>query len=163
MRTSNYPAHHAFLFTLSLAAAFCLTLGTSRALADSPDEHLLDQRGIDGLKAKAVQAAPRDQYFLFAQIVHQLAELSAQKYAQGETEQAIDAMRQIHDFAAKMNMQLTEHDKRLKNTEILLRHTAFRLREMLHSGNVDDQALVQQTLAQIDHLDADTLQQVFKK
>jgi hypothetical protein len=60
-------------------------------------------------------------------------------------------------------MQMTEHDKRLKNAEILLRHTAFRLRELLHNSSAEDQPLVQQTLAQIDHLDSDTLQQVFKK
>lgn len=164
MRTSNFSARRACRFAFALALFLCLSLASPRAFAaDSPDDHLLDQRGIDDLKARALQADSRDQSFLFAQIVHQLTELSAQKYAEGDTESAIAALRQIPEFASKMTLRLTANDKRLKNAEILLRHTAFRLRELLHSNNCDDTQLLQQTIAQVDRLDADTLQQVFKK
>jgi hypothetical protein len=164
MRSSSF-LHYRRLPLLALTlVALVFSLSSTRAHAvDSPDDHLLDQQGIDALEAKALHADPRDQCFLFAQIVHQLTELSAQKYADGDIEQAIVALRQIQDFARKINMQLTEHDKRLKNAEILLRHTAFRLRELLHNSTSEDQPLVQQTLAQIDNLDSNALQQVFKK
>jgi len=146
------------------AAALCFAVTTPKAFAaDSADDHLLDQKGIDALEARALQAEPRDQCFLFAQIVHQLTELSAQKYAEGDTEKSVAALRQIQDFVHKMNQQHTDHDKRLKNVEMLLRHTAYRLRELLHNSTPEDQPLVKETLAQISILDDDTLQQVFKK
>lgn len=147
-----------------LLAGLCVALNPVAAHAsNSPDEHLLDQQGIDELKAHALRADPKDQCYLFAQIVHQLTELSAQKYSDGDPDGAVAALRQIHDFANKMTSTLAEHNKQLKNAEILLRHTAFRLREMMHSSSVDDQTAVRETLAQIDTLEADTLQQVFKK
>ncbi len=147
-----------------LLAGLCIALNPIRAYAtNSPDEHLLDQKGIDELKEHALHADPKDQCYLFAQIVHQLTELSAQKYADGDPDSAVAALKQIHDFANKIAHSLAEHNKQLKNAEILLRHTAFRLREMMHSSSVDDQTTVRETLAQIDTLEADTLQQVFKK
>jgi hypothetical protein len=165
MRTSRFLVHRASSLLVLLAAALCFAVtSTPKAFAaDSPDEHLLDQQGIDALEARALQAEPRDQCFLFAQIVHQLTELSAQRYAEGDTEKSVAALRQIQNFVVKMNKQHTDHDKRLKNVEMLLRHTAYRLRELLHNSTPEDQPLVKETLAQIDILDADTLQQVFKK
>lgn len=147
-----------------LLTVLCLSLSPfALSATGSPDEHLLDQKGIDALKAKAMHANSKEQCYLYAQVVHQLTELSAQKYADGETESAASALRQIQDFAHKMNTMLTEHNKQLKNAEILLRHTAFRLREMMHSSTVDDPTLVHETLVQIDSLEANTLEQVFRK
>ncbi len=162
LSSNNLSARSLPFFAVALVA-LCFSYGNARAYADSPDEHLLDQQGIEELEAKALNADPREQCFLFAQLVHQLTEQSAQKYADGDTEKAIAGLKKIQNFAMKINMRLTEHDKRLKNAEILLRHTAFRLREMLHSSNAEDQPLVLETLAQIDHLESDALQQVFKK
>jgi hypothetical protein len=58
---------------------------------------------------------------------------------------------------------VAEKDKRLKNTEILLRHTAYRLNEMLHASNFEDRPLVAQTLAQVNQAESETMMQVFRK
>jgi hypothetical protein len=147
-----------------LLAVLCIALNPTPARAtNSPDEHLLDQKGIDELKARALHADAKDQLYIFAQIVHQLTELSAQKYAEGDADSAVAELKQIQDFTHKIALSIADHHKQLKNAEILLRHTAFRLREMMHSSSVDDSTAVRETLAQIDNLEADTLQQVFKK
>ena len=49
----------------------------------------------------------------------------------------------------KIHLSVNDNDKRLKNAEILLSHTAFRLNEMLQASNVEDRPLVEQTLAQV--------------
>jgi hypothetical protein len=55
------------------------------------------------------------------------------------------------------------NDKRLKNAEILLNHTAFRLTEMLHASNYEDRPLVQQTLTQVNQAQSEAMMQVFHK
>ncbi|MGA8779912.1 MAG: hypothetical protein WB567_04140, partial [Terracidiphilus sp.] len=61
------------------------------------------------------------------------------------------------------HLNMANNDKRLKNAEILLSHTAFRLTEMLHSSSLDDQALVKQTLAQVNQAQNEAMMQVFSK
>ena len=51
----------------------------------------------------------------------------------------------------------------LKNAEILLRHTAFRLSEMLHNSSSEDRPLVEATLAQVNQAESETMLQVFRK
>jgi hypothetical protein len=58
---------------------------------------------------------------------------------------------------------MSDDNKRLKDTQILLRHTAFRLTEMLHSSSLDDQPLVAETLAQVNQAQDEAMMQVFRK
>jgi hypothetical protein len=51
----------------------------------------------------------------------------------------------------------------MRNTEILLRHTAFRLTGLLHSTSFDDQTLVAETLADVNRVQSETMMQVFRK
>jgi hypothetical protein len=63
----------------------------------------------------------------------------------------------------KIHLTLADNDKRLKNAQILLRHTAFRLTEMLHASASEDRPLVQQTLAEVNHAQDEAMLQVFHK
>ena len=67
------------------------------------------------------------------------------------------------DFAHKIHLAIADNDKRLKNAQILLRHTAFRLTEMLHTSASEDRPLVQQTLAEVNQAETEAMLQVFKK
>jgi hypothetical protein len=51
----------------------------------------------------------------------------------------------------------------MRNTEILLRHTAFRLTGLLHSSSFEDQSLVAETLAQVNQVQNEAMMQVFRK
>jgi hypothetical protein len=55
------------------------------------------------------------------------------------------------------------NDKRLKNAEILLSNTAFRLKEMLHASDYDDRPLVEKTLSQVNDAQNEAMMQVFQK
>lgn len=150
--------------TVVLMAAF-LAVGSSfqPLRASSPDEKSPDQQSIEALEVRASQAEPREQCFLYAQLVHQMTELSVKQYAAGNVDAANSLLKRIQGIAQKIHLSVANNDKRLKNAEILLSHTAFRLNEMLHATDFDDRPLVQQTLAQVNQAQSEAMMSVFKK
>ena len=131
--------------------------------ASSFDANPPDAQTIAALEARASQAQPREQCFLYAQIVHQMTELSLKEYSAGDIDHATGLLKRIQSFAQKIHLSIAVNDKRLKNTELLLSHTAFRLNEMLHSSSYDDRPLVEQTLAQVNQAQNEAMMTVFQK
>ncbi len=78
-------------------------------------------------------------------------------------EKATGMLKEIQQVAHKIHLSVAQDDKRLKNAEILLRHTAFRLTEMLHNTSFEDRELVQQTLTQVNQAQTEAMMQVFRK
>jgi hypothetical protein len=140
-----------------------LTVVTVPALASSPDDRVFDQNSIAALQARINQAQPREQCFLYAELIHQMTEVSLKQYAAGDVEKASSLLKEIQQITHKMHLNASDNDKRLKNAEILLSHTAFRLKEMLHSSSSEDRALVEETLAQVNQAQNETMLQVFRK
>ena len=97
------------------------------AYASSSDDKLIDQDSIAALEARIPQAQPREQCFLYAELIHQMTEFSVKQYAAGDVDKATDLLKQIQAITHKMHLSVAENDKRLKNAEILMAHTAFRL------------------------------------
>jgi hypothetical protein len=146
-----------------LAVLVLLAASTESLCASGPDENIPSEQSILALEAKASQAQPREQCFLYAQLVHEMTEVSLRQYAAGDVDTASSMLRHIQQFTHKIHRSVAEKDKRLKNTEILLRHTAYRLNEMLHASNFEDRPLVAQTLAQVNQAESETMMQVFRK
>ena len=142
---------------LAIATASC------PALASSPDDRTVDPQSIAALEARIPQAQPREQCFLYAQLINQMTEYSMKQYAAGDVDKATDMLRQIQNIAHKFHISVTQNDKRLKNAEILLRRTAFRLTEFLHNSSSDDRPIVEATLAQINRAESETMMEVFRK
>lgn len=140
---------------------FGMTAGT--LCASSADDPPSDLQSINALEAKADQAQPREQCFLYAQLVQQITELSIRQYEAGDVVKANVLLQQIQHLAQKINLSVVDNDKRLKNTEILLDRTAFRLNEMLHASNFEDRPLVKQTLDQVTQAQDAAMMQVFHK
>ena len=92
-----------------------------------------------------------------------MTELSLRQYAAGDGEKAAGLLKQIQGLSHKIHLSMSDDNRRLKNAQILLRHTAFRLTEMLHSSSLEDQALVAQTLAQVNQAQDEAMMQVFRK
>ncbi|MGA2726940.1 MAG: hypothetical protein ABSE96_03955 [Terracidiphilus sp.] len=148
---------------ISLAVLILLPVIAVPACAYTPDEKVPDQESISALEAKIPQAQPREQCFLYAELIHQMTEFSVRQYAAGNVDKASDLLKQIQELAHRVHLSVADDNKRLKNAEILLRHTAFRLNEMLHSSSFEDRPLVAQTLAQVNQAENEAMLQVFKK
>ncbi len=146
-----------------LAVAVLLATSALPTCASSGDNKLPDMDSILALESRASQAQPREQCFLYAELVHQMTELSVRQYASGDVGKATDLLKRVQVFAHKIHLSMTQNDKRMKNTEILLSHTVFRLTEMLHASSLDDRNVVQDTLADVTQAQKETMFQVFKK
>ena len=146
-----------------IAALLALCMTACPVCASSPDSSPNDQQSIDALEAKAGQAQPREQCFLYAQLVQQMTELSIRQYAAGNVLKATSLLTRIQHIAQKIHLSVADNDRRLKNAEILLSRTAFRLNEMLQATSVEDRPLVEQTLAQVSQAQNATMMQVFQK
>jgi hypothetical protein len=146
-----------------VASLVFLTLTTLPGRAAGLDDQVFDQHSIDLLAAKANQAQPREQCFLYAELVHEMTEFSLRQYAAGDVAKASDLLKQIQQLTQKIHLSMSDDNKRLKNAEILLRHTAFRLTGMLHDSSFEDRPLVEQTLAQVNQAQNEAMMQVFHK
>jgi hypothetical protein len=146
-----------------LAVAVLVATTSLPACASGIDNKPPDMESILALENRAGQAQPREQCFLYAELVHQLTELSVRQYASGDVGKATALLKRVQSFAHKIHLSLAQNDKRIKNTEILLNHTAFRLTEMLHASSLDDRSVVQDTLADVTQAQQETMFQVFKK
>jgi hypothetical protein len=146
-----------------IAALLLFGVGIVPARASSLDDKVFDQQSIDLLEARANQAQPREQCFLYAELLHQMTEFSLRQYAAGDVEKASGLLKRIQALAHKIHMSVGDDNKRLKNAEILLRHTAFRLNEMLHNSSLEDRPLLQETLAQVNQAQTEAMLQVFRK
>lgn len=133
------------------------------ACAADLDSKTPDQQSIEALEQRADQAQPREQCYLYAQLVHEMVEYSARQYAAGDVAQATGLLKRAQMFTHKIHMALAANDKKLKDAQILLRHTAFRLSELLHSSDYQDRPVVEQTLAQLNEAQNEAMLAVFKK
>jgi hypothetical protein len=124
---------------------------------------MIDQQSITALAARIPTAQPREQAFLYAELIHQMTEFSMKQYAAGDTGKATDLLKEIQTVTKKLHLSMGDNNKRLKNAEILLRHTAFRLNQFLHNSNSDDRDVVEATLAQVNKAESETMLEVFHK
>jgi hypothetical protein len=149
--------------TASLVVALLLTTAALPAFASGIDNKLPDMESILALENRASAAQPREQCFLYAELVHQMTELSVRQYAAGDVGKATELLKHVQQFAQKIHLSLSKDNKRIKNAEILLNHSAFRLTEMLHASSFEDRPLVQDTLSDVTLAQKESMFQVFKK
>ncbi len=151
-----YPALH--LAALGLFSALYLA---PSAYAAAIDESIPTPEGLTQLELRASQANPREQCFLYTELVHAMTEKAGKEIAEGETEQAAATLKRVNAFAHLIHMNLADNTKRLKNAEMLMHHTTYKLGEFLHLVSGEDKDTVQATLKQLDQVNDEILTQVF--
>jgi hypothetical protein len=150
-------SHSAALLLLPL-----LLFTSPSALAAAADETLPDAQGLLQLELKAQQASPRDQCFLYTELVHVMTEMAGKQMLNGDVEQASATLKQVNAYAQLIHMDLASNTKRLKNAEMLMHHTSYRLTEYLHQASSEDRDTLKATLKQLDQVHDELLAQVFK-
>jgi len=144
-----------------LIVAVFVSVTAVPALAAGIDDKPFDLQSIQALELRATQAQPREQCFLYAELVHQMTEVSLKQYSAGDVEKAAEMLKKVQTLTQKIHLSMADNDKRVKNAEILLSHTAFRLGEMLHSSSFEDRPLVQETLSDVNQAQSEAMLQVF--
>lgn len=153
----SYRFRPSVLFvTVPLFLIFCTPVH-----AASIDETLPNAEALNQLELRAQQANPRDQCFLYAQLVHTMTEIAGKEMLDGDTAQASATLKQVEHYASLIHLGLSKDTKRLKNAEMLMHHTTHRLGEYLHLTSGEDHTTLQATLKQLDQVQDELLNQVF--
>jgi hypothetical protein len=141
---------------LPLFLIFC-----TPALASSIDENLPDAQTLSRLELQAQEAKPREQCFLYTELVHTMTEIAGKQMLNGDIDQASATLKKVEHYAQLIHLGLARDTKRLKSAEMLMHHTTYRLNEYLHQASGEDQATLQATLKQLDTVQNELLTQVF--
>jgi hypothetical protein len=147
--------------SLSLLLSSLLLLTFTPLLHAAIDESVPDAQTLSQLELRAQQANPRDQCYLYTELVHTMTEMAVKQIVNGEDDQANATLKQINRYANLIQLNLEKNTKRLKNAEMLMHHTTLRLAQALHLASSDDRTTVQATLKQLDLVQNQLLDQVF--
>jgi len=150
-----------FVATTLAVSALAFNLTCARAFAI--DDRIPDPQALAALMLKADQAQPKEQCFLYAELVHDMTELAGQQMNAGDGDHASATLRLIQTYAEKIHMGVAEDGKKMKNAEQLMRHTSFRLTGILNAASYDDRQALQATLKQLEQVQTELMMQVFKK
>ncbi|MFI5089530.1 MAG: hypothetical protein ACHP7P_05690 [Terriglobales bacterium] len=125
------------------------------AIAKSADEPL------EALKARAENAKPQDQAYLFATIARREVNEADRFYTEGDITNATKAVDDVVNYAARATEAARKSGKHLKDTEILLRATARRLDDVGRTLNFDDRPYVEAAVKQVEKLRQQLLDHMF--
>lgn len=156
----NWINREAGLILISLVFLFPFT---NSARASNLDEAPLDATALLQMEQRADAAQPRDQCYMFAEVLHGLTELAGREIAAGDDQEAATTLTHIDSVAAKMQKASAANAKRLKNAELLLEHITRRLTDMAHIAPSEQRSAMQTTMQCVDHLHTQVLAVIFSK
>ncbi|MBB5057511.1 hypothetical protein HDF16_002217 [Granulicella aggregans] len=140
-------------------ATLLLTAAPARAAID---ETIPAPQFIAMLEQRAMMAQPREQCFLYTELVHSMTQLAGKQFLDGDFEQGAATLKKIQHYAQLIHQNLANNTKRIKEAEKLMEHTTFHLGEYVHHATGDDQLALQATLKQLDGVHDELLTQVFR-
>lgn len=158
----HWLARYASCLTVS---SFCLL--TTYAIvpvarAASFDESVPTQEVLAELEQRASQASPREQAWLYTELVHSMTEKAGKELSDGDSNAAQATLRQISHYAHLIQSSLERNTRQLKNAEMLMQHTNWRLAQYAHLAPSDDKPQVQATLHELNQVNDALLTQVFQ-
>jgi hypothetical protein len=137
-----------------------LLLTCAYALAAVPGD---DPTALAALQVKADQAQPRDKCFLYAKLVSQMTDLAGQQFHSGDSGRASETLKQVQQYAEMIHMGVANDSKKLKDAELLMRRTSFRLKDILNEASFEDRQALEATLTRLNQVQAQLMTQVFKR
>jgi hypothetical protein len=145
------------LLPLSLLISLCAPV-----YAFNNTENILDAQALAQLELRAQQAGPRDQCFLYTELVNTMTDIAGKQMLDGDVDQASATLKKVNQYAQLIHMDMASNSKRLKNAEMLMHHTTYRLSEYLHKASGEDQDTLKVTLKQLNKIHEELLAEVLK-
>ena len=160
------PERHlsgAFLRSLRFGALLVTLSCCSRMYASATFDAILpDEQALSQLEQRAQVAHPREQCFLYTELVHVMTEIAGKEMLDGNVEEASAMLKRVEHYAQLIHLGLANDTKRLKNAEQLMQHTTYRLNGLLRAASSEDRETLKSTLKQLDQVQDELLTQVFK-
>jgi len=141
--------------------ALILSLPPTLHAAGIDKSVLLDEQALNQLEQRAQQANPREQCFLYTELVSAMTDLAGKEMLNGDPDRASALLKRVAEYAQLIHMNLARDTKRLKNAEMLMHRTTYKLTEYLHSASSEDRPTLQATLKQLNQVQNELLTQVF--
>jgi hypothetical protein len=146
-----------------LVVALLLGTGAMPAQASGADNVALDAGVLMQMEERAAQANPRDQCFLYAEVVQGFTELAGRQMAAGEEEQASATMRHVDEIAVKLHGATAADAKRLKVAEVMMDRTTRHLADMVRVASAEQRSVLQRTLQHLNTVHSELLASVFAR
>jgi hypothetical protein len=156
MKLGFRPA--ATLLPLSLILSVC-----TFCHASGIDDTIPTPQFISQLEQRAQQASPKEQCFLYTELVHSMTELAGKQMLDGDVDRASATLEKVDHYARLIHLGLARDAKRLKNAELLMHHTTHRLVDYMRAASGDDRVTLQATLKQLNSVQDEILSQVFAR
>lgn len=118
---------------------------------------------LGALRVKADQAQPRDRCFLYTELVSRMTDLAGRQFNSGNTEEALETLNLERQYTEKIHLGVTDDSKKLKEAELLMQHTIFRLKNILREASYDDRSDLEATLKKLNQVQLQLMMQVFKR
>jgi hypothetical protein len=118
-------------------------------------------QSLQDMVAQADAARVEDQPNLYMRIVERQLKTVDNLYYEGKVDQGNEAVRDIVTFSDKAQNAAIKSHKKVKNTEIALRKTAAKLRDIRHTLTLDEQPPVQEAAEHLEKLRSDLLAHLF--
>jgi hypothetical protein len=140
------------------AVTLLISLPSSAA---TTDETLPDPGTLAQMEAQALQAKPREQCFLYTELVHKLTELAGHQMLIGDSDAAAVSLHQVQHYAELIHLGLANNTKRLMNAQMLMHHTTLKLDGYVRKASFEDRDTMEATLKQLTQVENELLNQVF--
>ena len=147
----------------SVATVFmicALSLTYASASTPAPDD---SPSTLAMLQAKADQAQPRDRCILYAKLVSRMTDLAGSQFNSGDSLRASETLKLVQRYAEKIHTGVASDSKKLKEAELLMQRTSFRLNDILGAASYEDRERLEATLKQLNQVQAQLMTQVFEK
>jgi hypothetical protein len=144
----------------AIVAIFVLSLSCIHGAASTP---IVSQRALASLQAKADQAQPRDQCFLYAMLVNQMTNLAGQQFDSDDPRQASETLKLVRRYVENIRTGVTGDSRKVKDAELLVRRSSFQLRNILRESSLEDHLALETTLKELNQVQEQLMIQVFKK
>ena len=138
---------------------FVLALSSPSRAAAADD--ILDSNTLIQLEARAEKASPREQCFLFTELIQDYTAVAGKQMADGDMSQAGVTLTKIQLLSTRVHMVLAKDTKRLKNAEMAMHAARTRLNEYLHHLSSEDRETAETTLKELDKVHEELLAEVF--
>ncbi len=132
-------------------------------MARAADFRPLDPAALQALADKAQHAAAREQLYLYAELVRSSTETAGNSLASGDVKAGNSALISVLAYASALDSAVIHDAKKLKDAEILLRESAFRLKASMLATAVEDRPAMAAALGKINAAEAKVMSAVFAK
>ncbi len=122
-----------------------------------------DDQTLQKLEAKASSGSLEDRVQVCLEIAERQLKTADDAFKAGRVDEAQAIIKDVVGYAGQARDASIQSGKRVKNTEIVVRKLAAKLREIKRTVNFDDQAPLQSASDELEKIRTDLLSHMFAK